>query len=164
MSGSRRGWLVRAALVLAALGTLGCGGGGPTTQADCPIHASVHVNLVNEVPSGGLGATDRCRGDGSTYCTVESDLPDAVLRRVIAHELGHAWGLAHVYDGTGCVMDQNILPGFDSLCPLEVQHLSAASLGRLPLDVFPGPGLFDATAEAATLWNQSVGRVVFVVR
>ncbi len=147
---------------LAFLVLLGCGGaGGPESQADCPVNQNVLLNLVASLPDG-VGSSDRCVGDGFTYLKIHAGLPQGSRRRVIAHELGHAAGLPHAFDNTGCVMDQAVYATPGPLCPEEVAAMASA-LGTRILDLFPGPGLFDDVVAAADMWSLAVGRPLFAI-
>lgn len=150
-----------ALLALCFLASCGGGGGGPQTQEECPTNLSVLVNVVATLPDG-VGSCDRCVGDGFTYVKILDGLPQETRRRVIAHELGHAAGLAHLWDGTDCVMDQNILATMGPLCPSEVSAMNVAMGSRI-LDLFPGPNLFDDVVAAADMWSIAVGRPLFAV-
>ena len=146
---------MRSALLFLLL--CGCGGGGtPGTQAECPTNP-VKFELVDSIV--GLGSCDRCRGDGWTYCKVLRTLPPDLLVRVVAHELGHAAGLAHDFDGSGCIMDQDV----GHLCGAEIHAMSLLRYGKQVIEVYPSAEAHDAVVDAVALWHAGTVWPVFGV-
>lgn len=157
-------WL--AALVLTACG----GGSGPNTTPDGlfigpPPTGVVYVTAVapGSFPDDRLGefAID---GGGDGQVRVRSDILSSptLARRTIAHELGHAVGVAHL--GGNCVVNPDLYQQPDLVfCSAEV-GTAGAMPGALVVYVGLAAGLLERTTEACDGWNGAVGRVLLDVQ
>jgi hypothetical protein len=151
---------VRVAMLL-ALPLAGCGGAGLLTQDDCGVPRQIHVTVVDSLPSGRLGETDRCAGGGLTEIRVLRGVSGVTAVRLAAHELAHAAGFSPHLPDPFCILYEDILPVLPGPCPVELAWMLGVS-GQL--EVFPDAEVRDDVAAAAAHWNTAVARELFVVR
>jgi hypothetical protein len=158
----------RAAALALVLALGACGGGASDVDEDGhslgpPKSYAVRVEAVapGTFPDARL-AEFRIEGDDGLVRVREDILVNATLAaRTVAHELGHALGIAHL-SGTGCVMDELAYQVPDVvLCPAE--RTMAAGFRRLLLiQVTAAPGLRAATDTACQAWNDGAGHLVML--
>lgn len=159
----RQGGLrVAALLALATLVLAGCGGAG----GSCPpgaANSAIMFGVPTLQDEGNYwGLTEYGCGSRPTVVKISFEAPDALLDRVVAHEMLHVCGLVQHEASPACYLHSTIYSGQSVVpCASEVDRLTTIT-DSYEIRV-TARYLVEHAQAAAEMWNEYAGREVFTV-
>lgn len=137
-----------------------CGGGSSCNALSNP--SAVMFSVATLEGEGNYYGITEFTCDGPTVVRISRDTPHELVPRVVAHEMLHCAGLIEHEASPACYLFKDAFVGQPLVpCSAEVERLVGV-LGVYTITVTDS-ALIDFANGAAQLWNEEVGRTVFII-